>query len=291
MWCVKPKPHSGSTGASSTSTRIRIAQMLLGLLPTPNLSLFVYLMAFSCQVLEVRMRRRRESEVRDSLLSCKGDGEMSALEVQLLTLERELEEKNEREREKRRLGRAWGGWLFGRDANDDCSERGGSGLRDDGRPGEEDNRSTQMMVWFVSNWGGIIRGFFEGGISVDPDPVVEHPSRSAVRGVMEVESPRLTRDLHLQQPLTESLFTTSASLDRLRGDSDSPSVTPRQASLCLSSSPLRIGMIRGQSYGKGTSRLVFYLMFRNIRGFSFALWYSYRSASTPGDGPSRREYS
>lgn len=229
--------------------------------------------------------------MRDSLLSFKGDGEMSALEVQLLKLERELEEKNEREREKRRLGRAWGGWLFGRDANDDCSERGGSGVRDYGGPGEEDNRSTQMMVWFVSNWGGIIRGFFEGGISVDPDPVVEHPSRSDARGGVEVDSPRVPHGLHLQQPLIESLFTTSASLDRLRGDGGSPNVTPRRASLCLSSSPLRIGMVRGQSYGKGTSRLVFYLMFRNIRGFSFALWYSYRSAYTPGDGTPRREYS
>ncbi|KAE9400257.1 hypothetical protein BT96DRAFT_657070 [Gymnopus androsaceus JB14] len=100
IWCVKPQP--GSQRATSTSTRIRIAQMLLGLLPTPNLSLFVYLMAFSCQVLEVRMRRRRrESAARDSL-AC-GTGGISALEAQLLALERELEGKNEREKEKRKI--------------------------------------------------------------------------------------------------------------------------------------------------------------------------------------------
>ncbi|KAJ4499727.1 hypothetical protein C8R41DRAFT_606061 [Lentinula lateritia] len=150
VWCVKPQGVVGGL-AAKTTTRIRIAQMLLGLLPTANLSLFVYLMAFSCQVLEVRMKkRRRASAARDSLI-CAAEGGVSALEAQLLALERELEGKNERENEKRRLGMAWGVWLFGKDDQ------------------EDDGRSTLMMVWFVTHWGDIIRGFFERGISVDSD--------------------------------------------------------------------------------------------------------------------------
>ncbi|KAF9017341.1 hypothetical protein BDP27DRAFT_1458471 [Rhodocollybia butyracea] len=162
-WCVRPQTTTSSNAQCSfMHTRIRIAQLLLGLLPTPNLSLFVYLMAFACQVLEVRMRqRRRASAARDSLA-----GSISALEEQMLALERELEEKNEREKEKRKLGRAWGVWFFGRD-----QERGIEEGRNGDVAPEEDTRSTQMMVWFVSNWGSIIRGFFERGISVDLEPL------------------------------------------------------------------------------------------------------------------------
>ncbi|KAJ3860652.1 hypothetical protein EV359DRAFT_21368, partial [Lentinula novae-zelandiae] len=38
VWCVKPQGVVGGL-AAKTTTRIRIAQMLLGLLPTANLSL------------------------------------------------------------------------------------------------------------------------------------------------------------------------------------------------------------------------------------------------------------
>ncbi|KAJ3846420.1 hypothetical protein EV368DRAFT_89067 [Lentinula lateritia] len=133
VWCVKLQSVVGGL-AAKTTTWIRIAQMLLGLLPTANLSLFVYLMAFSCQVLEVRIKkRRRASAARDSLV-CAAEGGVSVLEAQLLALESELEGKNERENEKRRLGMAWGVWLFGKDDQ------------------EDDGRLTLMMVWFVTHW-------------------------------------------------------------------------------------------------------------------------------------------
>lgn len=96
--------------------RIRIAQMLLVLLPAPQIYRYLCISwrfrvrYWKCgQVLEVRMKRRwRESEMRDS-----GSGEISALVAQLLALEQELEGRNEREKEERKLGRAWGVWLFG----------------------------------------------------------------------------------------------------------------------------------------------------------------------------------
>ncbi|KAJ3805387.1 hypothetical protein EV368DRAFT_27566, partial [Lentinula lateritia] len=39
VWCVKPQGIGGGGLAAKTTTRIQIAQMLLGLLPTANLSL------------------------------------------------------------------------------------------------------------------------------------------------------------------------------------------------------------------------------------------------------------
>ncbi|KAJ3884703.1 hypothetical protein GG344DRAFT_83622 [Lentinula edodes] len=260
VWCVKPQGVVGGL-AAKTTIRIRIAQMLLGLLPTANLSLFVYLMAFSCQVLEVHMKkRRRASAARDSLV-CAAEGGVSALEAQLLALERELEGKNERENEKRRLGMAWGVWLFGKDDQ------------------EDDGRSTLMMVWFVTHWGDIIRGFFERGISVDNDlalddvflshgtpnlvnlPTTSPDSNTESRGpggrygirgagcTTNRDSSRRLHYLNAQRPTEESLFASSMSLNRLRLDPTavSPDTTPKFPS---PSSPLKIGLVRGLSYGK-----------------------------------------
>ncbi|KAF8829617.1 hypothetical protein HHX47_DHR3000855 [Lentinula edodes] len=265
VWCVKPQGVVGGGLAAKTTTRIRIAQMLLGLLPTANLSLFVYLMAFSCQVLEVHMKkRRRASAARDSL-ACAVEGGVSALEAQLLAFERELEGKNERENEKRRLGMVWGVWLFGKDDQ------------------EDDGRSTLMMVWFVTHWGDIIRGFFERGISVDSDLAlddvfVSHGSPNLVNlpttcpdsntesrgpgGRYEItgaactthrDSSRRLHYLNAQRPAEESLFASSMSLNRLRLDPTavSPDTTPKFSG---PSSPLKIGLMRGLSYGRPSTQ-------------------------------------
>ncbi|KAJ3995253.1 hypothetical protein F5050DRAFT_339004 [Lentinula boryana] len=269
-WCVKP-PGGGPN--NQIGTRIRIAQMLLGLLPTPNLSLLVYLMAFSCQVLEVRMKKRRKaSAVRDSL-TCEAE-EMSGLEAQMLALERELEGKNEGEKEKQKLGRAWGVWLFGEDQGRSESSE------------VEDSRSTRIMSWLVTNWGDIIRGFFEHGISVDADlpapnnafvsrvnlNVVQGPGLATTTGpnsggrggagadtgdtstAARDVSPRLQHNGVQQKSMEESLFASSMSRDRLRDNSSiiSPNTTPRQP-LPPHASPTKIGLVRGQ-YGKPNSQ-------------------------------------
>ncbi|KIK56296.1 hypothetical protein GYMLUDRAFT_47284 [Collybiopsis luxurians FD-317 M1] len=306
-WCVKPSSRSSRDQSGPVSipmtSRVRVAQLLLGLVPTPNLSLFIYLMAFSCQVLEIRMKRRT---ARESLAvlggasskrgngSGEGVGAMSALEAQLWELERELEGKNEREREKRNLGRVWGVWLFGKDgdvevevdtvgdAAADVSEniQGSVGLGM-GVGVEEASRSTQMMVWMVSHWGEIIRGFFDRGIGVDPEPLsiradVEvggtRGEANAVTGfgLVKVEGEELGVDqsMSIPVPLTESLFASSASLARLRlgvgvEGGPSPNSTPKQQSVCSPDNgieeqtprkiQLRFGLVRGQSYGKPTT--------------------------------------
>ncbi|KAJ3748333.1 hypothetical protein DFH05DRAFT_1539706 [Lentinula detonsa] len=271
-WCVKP-PGGGPT--SQFGTRIRIAQMLLGLLPTPNLSLLVYLMAFSCQVLEVRMKMRRKASAARDLLIC-GAEEMSALEAQMLALERELEGKNEREKEKQKLGRAWGVWLFGEDQGGPESSEA------------EDSRSTQIMSWLLTNWGNIIRGFFEHGISVDADlpapnnafgprvnlnlvqalglATTTGPNSEGGQGGVGAEtgdirtaardvSPRFQHmgEQQKSMPMEESHFASSMSRDRLRDSSSiiSLNTTPRQP-LPPHASLNKIGLVRGQ-YGKPNS--------------------------------------
>ncbi|KAJ3756812.1 hypothetical protein EV360DRAFT_71661 [Lentinula raphanica] len=265
-WCVKP---STVGAASQISTRIRIAQMLLGLLPTPNLSLFVYLMAFSCQVLEVRMKKQRQaSAARDSLI-CGSEG-LSSLEAQMLAFETELEGKNEREKEKKKLGRAWGGWLFGKDEGKDVG--GPVELSSGSSEEEKDSRSTRMMAWFVTNWSDIIRGFFEHGISVDADMPAMSQQAICRMNMEFIQSRKLTSKnpsnpgkvvggtempgsdsslLHLPTSLSmsqDSLFASSVSLNRLRENSVviSPDGTPKPSS----SYSLKMGLVRGQSYGK-----------------------------------------
>ncbi|KAF9073161.1 hypothetical protein BDP27DRAFT_1318982 [Rhodocollybia butyracea] len=236
-WCVRPQTTTSSNAQCSfMHTRIRIAQLLLGLLPTPNLSLFVYLMAFACQVLEVRMRqRRRASAARDSLA-----GSISALEEQMLALERELEEKNEREKEKRKLGRAWGVWFFGRD-----QERGIEEGRNGDVAPEEDTRSTQMMVWFVSNWGSIIRGFFERGISVDLEPLSPRVGSIGL-GLNTVPFPVYPHPLLNLATGGDCSFIDPVAL--------SPNATPRQTSPRHPQEVnVRMSMVKGQSYGRPTS--------------------------------------
>ncbi|KAG7091433.1 hypothetical protein E1B28_010469 [Marasmius oreades] len=47
-WCIMPEPDSQSP--SPSPDQIKILQLLLRLLPSPHLSLFIYLMAFVCQI-------------------------------------------------------------------------------------------------------------------------------------------------------------------------------------------------------------------------------------------------
>ncbi|KAF5356463.1 hypothetical protein D9757_012464 [Collybiopsis confluens] len=235
-WCIRPQRGDAPISSLPSMTlvkRVEIARLLLGLLPTPNLSLFVYLMAFSCQILDVRVKRR---EARNSLAftGTEGAAEISALEAQMLAMERELEEKNAKEREKIKLGRVWGAWLFGNDSD------GEGNHVVDGEVGEE-SRSTRIMAWMVSHWGDIIRGFLEPGVIVDfellapslgeAEPEFNKVCRGEARN-KEGDMGDIDHSVILQAPLTESLFTSSASLSRLRlgakAGPGSAESTPRQ---------------------------------------------------------------
>ncbi|KAI3608946.1 Rho GTPase activation protein [Moniliophthora roreri] len=126
-WCFEPAYHM------STPSMIRIAQLLLRLLPSPNLSLFVYLVAFACQMVAIQTKHKLSRNV-----------PVSPAQVDI---EKDLGAGN--------FGQTFGPWMFGTSVSP--TKSGASPVVEENM----DEKAAVMMTWFIRNWGEVINGLFD----------------------------------------------------------------------------------------------------------------------------------
>ncbi|THU98046.1 hypothetical protein K435DRAFT_838319 [Dendrothele bispora CBS 962.96] len=186
----------------SNMVRIKVARLLLRLLPSANLSLFAYLMGYVCWVVESRLG-------------------VQMGEVQLDVVRGVLgEDKNALE-----FVRKFGKWMFG-------TSNGGSG-KVRGLQEESWDEVTSIMVWFLRHWDTIERELFDEvgdvetkGVLDDDTPRVSHPTdgpvgtEEAARGSTKEFYSGKRRVRRKDSDSLSSCSTASALDERLLGASD-----------------------------------------------------------------------
>ncbi|KAK7032157.1 hypothetical protein VNI00_013331 [Paramarasmius palmivorus] len=183
LWvcCIEPS----SNVSKATPSTIRITQLLLRLLPSPNLSLFIYLMAFICQTVAVQTTHKSTNHILVSRITNDADKNQEIV----------------------RLGRTFGPWIFG---------GSGSSLRSDALvDADMDEKAVVMVSWFIRNWGEVIHGFFD-----DLPPLASSAwkdnARSSSLNVPELEDVLATpRAMNNQPEPMEDLTGPSPSLAEL----------------------------------------------------------------------------